>query len=215
MVPQGREGMQMMPYNQGQNYTYGTMSHTNIPKPLGEEYKTKGATFDNYGPSPFQRDSYYTAINQPKKLPEKEESMIIFPKALADEPTKNNIEKEKEEPIKEDPKEEIKIKEEDIKKEEEKKEESEENSEEAVFKNIENPTPNLVNNEEEEESLSSLHEDEEEDQEANVKDYLLAQYTDVKRIKNKWKVKLKDGILHLKDKEYAFKTINGELERDW
>ncbi len=48
-----------------------------------------------------------------------------------------------------------------------------------------------------------------------TKDFLLAQYEKVHRVRNKWKCTFKDAILHLNGKEYVFDKVVGELERDW
>ena len=47
------------------------------------------------------------------------------------------------------------------------------------------------------------------------KDYLLAQYEKVHRVRNKWKCIFKDAILHINGKEHVFDRVNAELERDW
>ena len=47
------------------------------------------------------------------------------------------------------------------------------------------------------------------------KDYLLAQYERVHRVRNKWKCIFKDAILHINGKEHVFDRVNAELERDW
>jgi len=47
------------------------------------------------------------------------------------------------------------------------------------------------------------------------KDFLLAQYEKVHRVRNKWKCIFKDAILHINGKEYVFDRVNAELERDW
>jgi transcription initiation factor TFIIA large subunit len=51
--------------------------------------------------------------------------------------------------------------------------------------------------------------------EGETKDFLLAQYEKVHRVKNKWKCTFKDAILHINGKEYVFEKVVGELERDW
>ncbi len=51
--------------------------------------------------------------------------------------------------------------------------------------------------------------------ENTTKDFLLAQYEKVHRVRNKWKCTFKDAILHLNGKEYVFDKVVGELERDW
>jgi transcription initiation factor TFIIA large subunit len=51
--------------------------------------------------------------------------------------------------------------------------------------------------------------------EMETKDFLLAQYEKVHRVKNKWKCTFKDAILHINGKEYVFEKVVGELERDW
>jgi transcription initiation factor TFIIA large subunit len=51
--------------------------------------------------------------------------------------------------------------------------------------------------------------------ETEAKDFLLAQYEKVHRVRNKWKCTFKDAILHINEKEYVFEKVVGELERDW
>ena len=58
-------------------------------------------------------------------------------------------------------------------------------------------------------------EDDDETQEIEAKDFLLAQYEKVHRIRNKWKITFKDAVLHFNGKEYVFDKVVGELDRDW
>lgn len=69
-------------------------------------------------------------------------------------------------------------------------------------------------NDEGDELLSPLLSDSN-DLEADVKDFLLAQYEKVHRVKNKWKIHLKDAILHTNGREFVFDRVVGELDRDW
>jgi len=73
------------------------------------------------------------------------------------------------------------------------------------------------NNEEKEndELLSELEDDNEEEEDKESKDYLLCQYEKVHRVKTKWKVTLNEVVLHAKGKEFVYKKLNGDLERDW
>ena len=48
-----------------------------------------------------------------------------------------------------------------------------------------------------------------------AKDFLLAQYEKVHRVRNKWKIGFKDAVLHFNGKEYVFDKVVGELDRDW
>ena len=67
--------------------------------------------------------------------------------------------------------------------------------------------------EEDDEELSSLTNESIEQEEA--KDFLLAQYEKVHRVRNKWKIGFKDAVLHFNGKEYVFDKVVGELDRDW
>ena len=67
--------------------------------------------------------------------------------------------------------------------------------------------------EEDDEELSSLSSESIEQEEA--KDFLLAQYEKVHRVRNKWKIGFKDAVLHFNGKEYVFDKVVGELDRDW
>ena len=67
--------------------------------------------------------------------------------------------------------------------------------------------------EEDDEVLSSLSSESIEQEEA--KDFLLAQYEKVHRVRNKWKIGFKDAVLHFNGKEYVFDKVVGELDRDW
>ncbi len=73
------------------------------------------------------------------------------------------------------------------------------------------------NNEQKEndEVLSELEDEADEEEDKDSKDYLLCQYEKVHRVKTKWKVTLNEVILHAKGKEYVYKKLNGDLERDW
>lgn len=69
--------------------------------------------------------------------------------------------------------------------------------------------------EDDDETLSPLSNDYSEEQEIEAKDFLLAQYEKVHRIRNKWKITFKDAVLHFNGKEYVFDKVVGELDRDW
>ena len=45
-----------------------------------------------------------------------------------------------------------------------------------------------------------------------VPNLVLAQFENVKRVKNKWKVTLKDGICNLEGRDYMFHRGTGEFE---
>jgi len=44
---------------------------------------------------------------------------------------------------------------------------------------------------------------------------LIAQYDKVHRVKERWRINLRDAILHHQNTEYVFDKVNGELTRDW
>ena len=79
-------------------------------------------------------------------------------------------------------------------------------------KNKENKKEEEIENKDDE-LLSSLSSESNEQEEA--KDFLLAQYEKVHRIRNKWKIIFIDAILRLNGKEYLFDKVVGELDRDW
>ena len=79
-------------------------------------------------------------------------------------------------------------------------------------KNKENKKEEEIENKDDE-LLSSLSNESNEQEEA--KDFLLAQYEKVHRIRNKWKIIFIDAILRLNGKEYLFDKVVGELDRDW
>ena len=79
-------------------------------------------------------------------------------------------------------------------------------------KNKENKKEEEIENKYDE-LLSSLSSESNEQEE--VKDFLLAQYEKVHRIRNKWKIIFIDAILRLNGKEYLFDKVVGELDRDW
>ena len=63
------------------------------------------------------------------------------------------------------------------------------------------------------EPLSSLDDDSDVDVElAAVKDLILCQYERVAHQKGRWKVAMRDGIVNVKGKEYAFSRMTGELQ---
>lgn len=66
------------------------------------------------------------------------------------------------------------------------------------------------------ELLSDISKDDPNDFDNIEKDILYIRFTDVKRVKTKWKCKFEDGILIKNDnKEFIIKKLDGELERDW
>ena len=79
-------------------------------------------------------------------------------------------------------------------------------------KNKENKKEEEIENKDDE-LLSSLSNESNEQEEA--KDFLLAQYEKVHRIRNKWKIIFIDAILRLNGNEYLFDKVVGELDRDW
>ena len=79
-------------------------------------------------------------------------------------------------------------------------------------KNKENKKEEEIENKDDE-LLSSLSSESNEQEEA--KDFLLAQYEKVHRIRNKWKIIFIDAILQLNGNEYLFDKVVGELDRDW
>ena len=63
------------------------------------------------------------------------------------------------------------------------------------------------------EPLSSLDDDSDVDVElGSVKDLILCQYERVQHQKGRWKVVMRDGIVSVKGKEYAFSRLTGELQ---
>ena len=66
-----------------------------------------------------------------------------------------------------------------------------------------------------EESLSSLNSDDNDEAQEKYSDFLIAQYEKVHRVKSKWRINLKDVILHCDGKEMVFERVSGELTRDW
>ena len=73
------------------------------------------------------------------------------------------------------------------------------------------------NNEQKEndEVLSELEDEADDEEDKDSKDFLLCLYEKVHRVKTKWKVTLNEVVLHAKGKEYVYKKLNGDLERDW
>ena len=70
------------------------------------------------------------------------------------------------------------------------------------------------NDDNDEEDLSPLNSDYDEGQD-EYPDFLIAQYDKVHRVKERWRITLRDAIYHCKNKEYVFDKVNGELNRDW
>jgi len=60
------------------------------------------------------------------------------------------------------------------------------------------------------EELSGM--DSEGEEEPETEDFVLCQFDKVQRTKNKWKVNLKDGIMHIGGREYIFHKAMGEFE---
>ena len=48
-----------------------------------------------------------------------------------------------------------------------------------------------------------------------IKDFLLAQYDKVHRVRAKWKCSFKDAIININGREHVFEKVTAELERDW
>ena len=63
--------------------------------------------------------------------------------------------------------------------------------------------------------ISSLNSDNDDEAQEKYSDFLIAQYEKVHRVKSKWRINLKDVILHCNGKEMVFERITGELKRDW
>mmetsp|Transcript_22487 Transcript_22487/g.31280 ORF Transcript_22487/g.31280 Transcript_22487/m.31280 type:complete len:242 (-) Transcript_22487:210-935(-) len=57
-----------------------------------------------------------------------------------------------------------------------------------------------------------LADDDEDDKEPETLNLVLTQFEKVHRMKSKWKCNLKDGILHLNGRDYAFSRANGEFD---
>jgi len=55
-------------------------------------------------------------------------------------------------------------------------------------------------------------EDVNDDNEADGGDLVIALYDKVQRVKNKWKITLKDGVVSVKGKDYLFSKCQGEFE---
>jgi len=51
-----------------------------------------------------------------------------------------------------------------------------------------------------------------EEEDETVEHLVLCQFDKVTRTKNKWKCTLKDGIMHLRGKDYVFHKATGEFE---
>eukprot|EP00126_Sphaerothecum_destruens_P010979 Sdes_comp20836_c0_seq13m17494 len=58
---------------------------------------------------------------------------------------------------------------------------------------------------------SELDEDEDED-DADVDHLILCQFDKVSRTKSRWKTNLKDGIMHINNRDYLFRKAVGEFE---
>lgn len=61
-------------------------------------------------------------------------------------------------------------------------------------------------------ALSADESEEDEEQEADIKNVLVAQFEKVTRSRNKWKCTLKDGVMHIDGREYLFSTAFGEMQ---
>ena len=65
------------------------------------------------------------------------------------------------------------------------------------------------------ESSTAVHEEEDEEEDHDheqLDDIVLCQYEKVTRTKNKWRCVLKDGIMHIKGRDYIFGKAHGEFE---
>ncbi|KAH8922423.1 TFIIA-domain-containing protein [Atractiella rhizophila] len=60
--------------------------------------------------------------------------------------------------------------------------------------------------------LDEPDDDEIEDNDGYVGDMAIALYDKVQRVKNKWKITLKDGVVNVKGKDYIFSKCSGEFE---
>lgn len=70
-----------------------------------------------------------------------------------------------------------------------------------------------VNNNEDLGSDDSDDDEQKSDEDDNAENYILAQNESVKRTGSKWKVRLKDGIVHVNGRDYLFSRANCEF--DW
>lgn len=61
-------------------------------------------------------------------------------------------------------------------------------------------------------ALSADDSEEDEEQEADIKNVVVAQFEKVTRSRNKWKCTLKDGVMHVNGREYLFSTAFGEMQ---
>ncbi|KAL4558201.1 hypothetical protein LXL04_036399 [Taraxacum kok-saghyz] len=81
------------------------------------------------------------------------------------------------------------------------------------------PTPGLVNqNDDEDEPLNEDDDDDDDvddgndDDELNTQELVLAQFDKVSRAKNRWKCTLKDGIMHINNRDILFNKASGEFD---
>ncbi|GAA6034490.1 hypothetical protein JCM8097_005355 [Rhodosporidiobolus ruineniae] len=74
----------------------------------------------------------------------------------------------------------------------------------------EDDDPDAINSDLDDED--DLDEDEDADGAEQGGDIVIALYEKVQRVKNKWKVTLKDGLVSVNGKEYLFAKCNGEFE---
>ena len=59
-------------------------------------------------------------------------------------------------------------------------------------------------------NLSDVASDDEDEEE--VSNQCISQFTKVQRTKTRWKCQLKAGILHLSGRDYVFNTATGEMQ---
>jgi len=74
------------------------------------------------------------------------------------------------------------------------------------------PEPEEKIEENPEEDLLSSSSEEDERPVAMISDEIICTFTNVKRNKNKWKLAFKNGVMHVKGKDYLFSTMTGESE---
>ena len=86
-----------------------------------------------------------------------------------------------------------------------------------LFSKDEDKKDNKKDDQKVDDDLSDEDEDDKEssDSEKEYKDSLLTQYEEVKRIKNKWKVKFKNCVLQKDGKEFVSEKLTGVIGRDW
>lgn len=60
--------------------------------------------------------------------------------------------------------------------------------------------------------LDDENDESDEEAEAESTNMMLCQYEKVNRTKNKWKCLLRDGIVHVNGRDYAFSKANGDFQ---